>query len=117
LEKLLKELKLKSSPGYEFVLRHVREWTMGDQAEVLREFCSILGITPVKFHDLRATFITQLLLKGVPLVQVMSIVGHSQIKTTNVYLRMAGTDLSGATDSLGFTLPSGQPAEVINLWK
>jgi site-specific recombinase XerD len=86
---------------------------MGDQAEVLKDFCGVLKITLVKFHDLRATFITQLLLKGVPLAQVMAIVGHSQIRTTNVYLRMAGADLTGATNKLGFQLPPLDPAKVI----
>jgi integrase len=112
---LLKELRLKKCPEYEFVLSHLRDWTMGDQAEILREFCKLIGITPVRFHDLRATFITQLLLKGVPLAQVMAVVGHSQIKTTNVYLRLAGADLSGVTNKLGFTLPTEQQGRVLTL--
>lgn len=82
------------------MLPHLGEWTDGAQAAVLRGFCEAIGITSVKFHDLRATFITQLLLKGVPLAQVMAIVGHTQLKTTNVYLRVAGTDLQGATEKL-----------------
>ena len=74
-----------------------------------------LGITSVKFHDLRATFITQLLLKGVSLAQVMAVVGHTQIKTTNVYLRVLGCDLDGVTDKLGVTLPQDRLAQVIDL--
>jgi hypothetical protein len=55
-----------------------------------------------------------MLVKGVPLAQVMAIVGHSQLKTTNVYLRMAGADLSGATDVLNFSLPPERLAEIID---
>ncbi len=113
LRKLLLELKVKSDG--EFVLPHIWEWEKGEQARVLRQFCKSIGITPVKFHDLRATFITQLLLKGVPLAQVMSIVGHTELKTTNRYLRVLGSDLDGVTDKLGFSLPQDQLAKVIDL--
>ncbi|MBS1986129.1 MAG: site-specific integrase [Bdellovibrionales bacterium] len=114
LRKLLIELKMRQGADSEFVLPHLWEWEKGEQARVLRSFCKSIGITPVKFHDLRATFITQLLLKGVPLAQVMSIVGHSEIKTTNRYLRVLGTDLDGVTEKLGFSLPQEQVARVID---
>lgn len=35
----------------------------------------------------------------------MSIVGHSQLKTTNGYLRRAGVDLKDATEALGIEIP------------
>jgi len=114
LKKLLLELKVSRKPDSEFVLPHLWEWEKGEQARVLRDFCKSIGITSVKFHDLRATFITQLLLKGVPLAQVMSIVGHSEIKTTNRYLRVLGTDLDGVTEKLGFSLPQEQVARIID---
>lgn len=97
----------------EFVLPHLSEWQGGTQALVLRDFCKSIGITPVKFHDLRATFITQMLMRGVPLAQVMSIVGHNQLKTTNTYLRVVGTDLAGATEKLSYSLPITKLAEVV----
>lgn len=101
----LKELKLKHGAEREFVLPHFIEWINGEQARITREFCASIGITPVSFHDLRATFITNLLSRGVPLAQVMAIVGHSQLKTTNSYLRRAGVDVIGATEQLGYKLP------------
>lgn len=55
------------------------EWEHGEQARVTREFCASIGVTEVKFHDLRATFITNL---------------------------FAGVDVQGATEKLGYTLPS-----------
>jgi integrase len=61
-----------------------------------------------KFHDLRATSITQMLLKGVPLAKVMKIVGHSTIKTTMRYLRLIAEDTQGATEELGIILPKTQ---------
>ncbi len=96
----LKELRLKRG-NEEFVLPHFQEWERGNQARILRYFCKGLGITPVKFHDLRATFITQLLRNGVALAKVMAIVGHSELKTTQGYLRLCGQDVKGATEQLG----------------
>ena len=81
------------------------EWTHGDQARVLREFCTSIGISSIKFHDLRATFITNMLSQGVPLVKVMAIVGHKKMETTDIYLRLAGVDIKGATEALGYAVP------------
>jgi integrase len=112
LKLLLMQLKLKSN-GDDFVLPRIVDWDNGEQAKILREFCKTIGITQVKFHDLRATFITQMLLKGVSLAQVMSIVGHAELKTTDRYLRVAGSDLKGATEKLSFSLPREELARVI----
>lgn len=104
LLQFLKELKLQRG-SEEFVLPHLREWENGEQARITREFCLACGITPVKFHDLRATFITNLLARGASLAQVMATVGHNQLKTTNGYLRKAGVEVKGLTDLLGYKLP------------
>ena len=114
LARFLKEIKLKDGTE-EFVLPRLREWEHGDQARVTRDFCEGLGITSVKFHDLRATFITNLLARGESLARVMSIVGHSELKTTNGYLRKAGVDVQGGTDKLGYKLPNESEAEVLSI--
>lgn len=103
LKKLLSEIKLKSKGP--FVLPRLKSWDQGDQAEVIRDFCKEIGITEIGFHDLRATFITQLLIKDVPLAKVMKIVGHANIKTTMKYLRLIAKDVEGATEALGIELP------------
>ncbi len=103
--KFLEELKLKFAKNSEFVLPRLWEWSQGQQAKVLISFCGEIGITPVKFHDLRATFITQMLNNGVPLSKVMAIVGHSSLKTTQGYLRLSGKDVEGATEGLNIKVP------------
>lgn len=108
----LKEWKLKQSSA--FVLPHLTEWKIGEQARVTREFCEGIGITPIKFHDLRATFITNLLARGESLARVMSIVGHRELKTTNGYLRKAGVDVQGGTDKLGYGVPQSADAEILS---
>lgn len=110
----LKEQKLQSDSSSEFVLPRLEEWEHGEQARVTREFCEGIGITSVKFHDLRATFITNLLASGESLARVMSIVGHSELKTTNGYLRKAGVDVKGGTDKLSYGLPKPMAGQVLN---
>ncbi len=109
----LKELKLRSLDKDGFVLPRIGEWSRGNQAQVTKDFCIGIGITPIRFHDLRATFITQMLANGVSLALVMAIVGHSEIKTTQGYLRLAGLELKGTTDLLGITLPTLEKAKVL----
>lgn len=111
----IKELRLKSDPDSIHVLPRLTEWARGGQAKVLRAFCKTIGITPIRFHDLRATFITNLLAQGVSLARVMAIVGHNQIDTTNIYLRKAGVDLKGVTNELGYSIPHYEEGQVLKL--
>jgi len=111
--RFLKELRLKRGKT-EFVLPHLEDWARGSQAKVTRAFCKAIGVTDVKFHDLRATFITNLLSRGVPLAQVMAIVGHADMDTTNVYLRKAGVEVQGSTESLGYKIPSDPMSQVLS---
>jgi len=99
------------------VLPILREWEQGLQAMVTRDFCSVIGIKEIKFHDLRATFITNLLARGESLARVMSIVGHTQLKTTNGYLRKAGVEVKGGTDKLGYGIPSVEEANILQFTK
>lgn len=110
----LKELKL-SRGTEEFVLPRLNEWERGEAAKVTRKFCKAIGVTDIRFHDLRATFITNLLARGESLVRVMAIVGHSDMETTNVYLRKAGIELKNGTEKLGYKIPKDQTAQVFNL--
>ena len=108
----LKELKLKRSRE-EYVLPHPKEWTRGEAAKVLKQFCKAIQITEIRFHDLRATFITNLLARGESLARVMAIVGHADMETTNVYLRKAGIELKDGTEKLGYKLPTISTKNVI----
>lgn len=115
LAKFITELWLKYGAERESVLPQLPEWENGEQARITREFCASVSITEVKFHDLRATFITNLLARGESLARVMAIVGHSQIKTTNGYLRKAGVDVKGGTEKLGYSLPTSTESAVLSL--
>jgi integrase len=99
----------RDSVGLDFVLPRMELWVQGAQARVLREFCSSVGLSQIKFHTLRACFATQLLGHGVEMVKVMKIGGWRDIKTVQVYLRLAGVDERGATDGLRFISRTGDP--------
>lgn len=62
-----------------------------------------------------------MLARGESLARVMAMVGHSELKTTNLYLRKAGVDIMGGTDKLGYKLPEEGDAKVLRLaatsWK
>ena len=98
-----------ADPESEFLLPRIREWRIGEQATVLRSFCSLIGITSVRFHALRACFATHLLASGVDEATVMRIGGWRDFRTFQIYVRLAGIREKGATDQLGATfLPSDQ---------
>ena len=89
----------------EFVLPRIKDWDNGDQAAPLRNFLKSIKVTSVKFHTLRACFATQMLAYGVPAPIVMKIGGWKNSSTMDVYLRLAGVEVQGATDCLKF-MPS-----------
>ncbi len=107
----LRRLRAKSETQSGYVLNRITEWNWGDQSRILKKFCTSIDITPVKFHDLRATFITQLLIKGVPLAKVMKIAGHATSKTTMRYLRPVAQDVNGAADALELSIPKPEDFE------
>lgn len=112
----LKELKL-ATFGSEFVLPQLSDWKRGEAAKTLRAFQIDLGIRETNFHSLRASFITHLLLKGVPVTKVQQMVGHADLKTTQRYIRLVGSDLDGATDTLAVDLGMNKVADVLPIFK
>lgn len=67
----------------------------GEQARDLRMFLLGLGLSRIRFHDLRATWATIMLSAGVVPVKVMDMGGWKDLKTMLLYIRKAGVDISG----------------------
>jgi integrase len=99
LRSILQELKL-TDHDPAFVLPRLSKWDKGEQARELRMFLQGMGIPPVRFHDLRATWATLLLCKGVEPIRVMKMGGWEDIKTMMIYTRKAGVDIRGVSDVL-----------------
>jgi integrase len=114
LKELLLELKISSNS--EFVLPRLRDWCQGYQAKQLKAFCLGIGITPIRFHDLRACFATQLLHNKVPPATVMKICGWKDLDTMWRYIKLAGIDEVGATNSLKLLPNTKAMDKVVNLF-
>lgn len=52
----------------------------------------------IRFHDLRVSWATLLLGKGVAPSKVMSMGGWKDMNTMMIYMRKAGIDIKGSTD-------------------
>ena len=96
---LIQEIKIKTSKS-EYVLPRADGWNRGQAAKHLRMFLRKLGIDePVVFHTLRACFATHLLASGVEPAKVMLIGGWKDLKTFQIYIRLAGIDVAGVTNN------------------
>lgn len=102
---ILKELKLKGSDS-NFVLPRIDKWDKGEQARELRMFLMGLGLPKIRFHDLRASWATVMLSKGIAPIKVMSMGGWKDLKTMQFYIRKAGVDISGISDILSLHNPN-----------
>ncbi len=93
----------------DFVLPRHYTWTNGQAGEVLRGFLKEQGIDKdIVFHTLRACFATHMLAQGANQATVMKIGGWKDIKTFQIYVRLAGVEVHGATDILS-VLPKIRP--------
>jgi integrase len=111
----LKSLKLGAKSG--FVLPRLPRWKNGDAAKVLKTFCLGIGLKPVHFHVLRSCFATQLIKDGVAPAIVMKICGWQDLKTMQRYVRLAGVEVEGATDTLSLVQESSKSGQVIQLFQ
>ncbi|MGI4991972.1 tyrosine-type recombinase/integrase [Halobacteriovorax sp. GFR7] len=99
----LKEFLLllkKENQSDTFVLPRIKSWMNGGATKVLQSIQKELGIKLTNYHSLRASFITHLLRNGMDIVRVQAMVGHSELRTTQRYIRLDATDLKGATELL-----------------
>jgi len=111
---VLKELKLKQIDSH-FVLARSRNWEKGEQARMLRMFLQGIGLPEVRFHDLRATWATIMLSRGVEPIKVMSMGGWKNLKTMQIYIRKVGVNIKGITDGLDLHDPSFNEGKVLSI--
>lgn len=62
--------------------------------------CKNAGLDGLRIHDLRHTFASLLVRRGVPLYHVMQLLGHSDIKTTQRYAHLSHNTLAHVVDML-----------------
>ena len=69
---------------------------------MLRAFLREINLPSVRFHDLRASWATVMLSKGVEPIKVMSMGGWRDLKTMQSYIRKSGINIQGITGGLNF---------------
>ena len=111
---LLRERKLKAGCS-EYVFPRLDRWDSGDQARELRMFLLGIGLSPIRFHDLRATWATILLSMGIEPIWVIKAGGWWDMKTMMYYVRLAGVDIRGMSEVLDLHDPHGTTGEVVPL--
>jgi integrase len=95
-------MNLYNKKSNEFVLPRIKEWTTGCQANVLKSYLAKLNLPLIRFHDLRASWATVMLSKGVEPIKVMSMGGWKDLKTMQIYIRKSGIHIKGITNILKF---------------
>ena len=84
----------------EFVLPRVQGWESGEQAKYLKLFLKEIELPLIRFHDLRASWATIMLSKGIEPIKVMSMGGWKDLKTMQIYIRKSGINIRGITKCL-----------------
>ena len=80
-------------------------------------FLAGMSLPQIRFHDLRATWATIMLGKGIPAIKVMRMGGWKEMKTMQYYMRMAGIDIKGITDVLNLHNHSKSLGDVLDFNK
>lgn len=115
LDRLFEEMGVWNLAPDEYVFERIQAWKNGEAARHLRAFCEEIGVPSICFHTLRACWATQLLRNGVAQTKVMIMGGWADLETMQAYLRRAGVEIEGATDSLNFSRQKERPARVFKL--
>jgi len=97
LEELLFYRKKHIGPVFPSCYDHPKE-----VSKKFRKYADKAGLKNVKLHDMRHTSATFMLLKGVPLKIVSEILGHTTIKTTEIYTKLIAEHLRDAINTLTF---------------
>ena len=86
-----------------------------DEILYLKEIADICGIVKnLTFHMARHTFATMSLSKGVPMESVSKMLGHTNIKTTQIYARITNKKIEHDMEQLAGKLDKFNVAMGIN---
>lgn len=73
------------------------------------------GLPEIRFHDLRAAQATIMLTRGIQPIKIMIQGGWKDLKAMQIYVRKAGVDIKGSTDSLELHNPSIEKVSVLQI--
>lgn len=91
-------------------------WAHGDQSRFMAEACTAAGLDPLTFHELRHTYASMLVNKGVPLAYVAAQLGHSGTRMVEQhYGHLAPNALAESIRTLAPLLGITEPGKVAAL--
>lgn len=102
---MLRELKKSKPDGEEHVLLY-QPFHGGDRVPfgqphgTWKTACKRAGIADIVMHDLRHTFASRLVMRGVPLLAVSHLLGHADIKMTQRYAHLSPSTYDDAISAL-----------------
>ena len=114
LYELFTELGVDKMGPEDYVFPRITAWKHGEAARHLRAFCERIEVPSICMHTLRACWATHLIKNGVDLITVQKLGGWSDIDTMQRYIRLAGIEVKGSTDSLSMRKKE-RPARVLKL--
>jgi integrase len=74
----------------------------GVPTKLLTSLCRRAGVKTLCLHGMRHTFASNLVMAGVPIYTVSKILGHSDVKTTEIYAHLRPEHFDGVTNALNF---------------
>ena len=80
------------------------------------------GVRPIRFHDLRHTFASHLVMRGRHPVEIKEMLGHRKLETTMKYMHLSEGQDQGLTDCLveGASWArsgNGRGLQLVNEWE
>jgi len=109
---VLKELQIRNKWKSPFVFLGPDGERLKDVKKGFAGACRRAGIEDFRFHDLRHTFASHLVMKGANLKAVQRLLGHSDSKMTDRYSHLSPDHLRESVNLLG-DLPTGK--EMVNI--
>jgi integrase len=114
METFLRRLKLRTHKQ-EYVLPFAKAWVKHEQSREFKKFLKEIGLPVVRYYDLRASWCTLLLAKGIPPAKVMALGGWKKLATMDHYLRLAGVYIKDGLDCLDHLDLDKKEAEIIEM--
>lgn len=111
LSEVLREVRKRNQLKSPYVFGRNDGQRFGDIKESFNSACRKAGIEDFRFHDLRPTFASHLVMKGVSLKAVQELLGHTTIQMTMRYSHLSQGHLEKAVAMLN-SLPTGK--ETVN---
>lgn len=71
------------------------------------------GLNDITIHTLRHTYASHLANKGVPLLTIKDLLGHTDIKTTTIYAHLSNEHLQNAVNQIDYKLEQRESARIL----